>query len=98
MNAGCTPEPDHAALGLGAVMELSSPNKPCSFSIPWKPGAATTADGTDVGAIRIPTPTGALVLPIVLHFHRTIDNCLSPQFSCALIDVATDRVWRCAAR
>jgi hypothetical protein len=82
----------------GAVMDLTSPKRPCNFSIHWKAGARTSSDPIDVGAIRIPTASGALVLPLVLRFHPTMNNCLGPQFSCLLInDVATDGVWSCAA-
>lgn len=81
----------------GAVMELSSPRKPCNFSITWKAGTRTTSDPVDFGAVRLQTATGALVLPIVLHFHPTLNNCVGPQLSCMLTDVATDGVWSCAA-
>lgn len=79
----------------GAVMELSSPRKPCNFSITWKSGARTSSDAADVGAVKIQTATGALVLPIVLRFHPT--DCQGPLFTCTLMDVATDGVWSCAA-
>ncbi len=81
----------------GAEMELSSPRKPCSFAITWKSGARTSSDAADVGAVKIQTATGALVLPLVLHFHPTLNNCLGPQFTCTVMDVATDGVWSCAA-
>jgi hypothetical protein len=81
----------------GAVMELSSPRKPCNFSITWKTGTRTTSDGVDVGAVRLQTATGALVLPLVLRFHPTVTSCVGQQFSCMLTDVATDGVWSCAA-
>jgi hypothetical protein len=81
----------------GAVMELTSPKKPCNFSITWKTGARTTGDAVELGAVRLQTPSGALVLPIVLRFHPTVTSCIGPQFSCALTDVATDGVWSCAA-
>jgi hypothetical protein len=80
----------------GAVMELSSPRKPCNFSITWKTGTRTAIDPIDVGAIRLQTATGALVLPLVLRFHPTVTSCVGPQFSCTLTDVATDGVWSCA--
>lgn len=85
-----------AAFG-GAEMELSSPDKPCSFSITWKSGARTSGDAADIGAVRIQTATGALVLPLVLRFHPTVDSCLGPQFTCTLMDAPTDGVWTCAA-
>jgi len=81
----------------GAVMDLTSPRKPCTFSILWKTGARTASDPVDIGAIRLQTASGALVLPLMLHFHPTINNCIGPQFSCALTDVPTDGVWNCAA-
>jgi hypothetical protein len=81
----------------GAVMDLSSPRKPCNFAITWKSGARTSGDAADLGAVRIQTATGALVLPLVLRFHPTVNNCLGPQFTCTLMDVATDGVWTCAA-
>ena len=81
----------------GAVMELTSPRKPCNFSITWKTGARTTGDAVEVGAVRLQTPSGALVLPLVLRFHPTVTSCVGPQFSCTLTDVATDGVWKCAA-
>jgi len=81
----------------GAVMELTSPKKPCNFSITWKSGARAAGEPADFGAVRIQTATGALVLPIVLRFHPTVNSCLGPQFTCSLMDVATDGVWSCAA-
>jgi hypothetical protein len=81
----------------GAVMDLSSPRKPCNFAITWKSGARTSGDAADVGAVRIQTATGALVLPLVLRFHPTVNNCLGPQFTCTVMDVVTDGVWTCAA-
>ena len=47
--------------------------------------------------VTISTIFSALVLPIVLRFHPTVNSCLGPQFTCALMDVATDGVWSCAA-
>lgn len=88
---------DSSASFGGAEMELSSPRKPCNFSITWKDGTRMSGDPADVGAVRIQTPTGALVLPIVLHFHPTVDNCQGPQFTCTVMDIATDGVWSCAA-
>jgi hypothetical protein len=81
----------------GAVMDLTSPRKPCTFSIIWKAGARTASDPVDIGAIRLQTASGALVVPLVLRFHPTINNCVGQQFSCMLTDVATDGVWNCAA-
>jgi hypothetical protein len=81
----------------GAVMELTSLKKPCNFSIHWKTGTRTAGDGVELGAVRLQTATGALVLPLVLHFHPTVNSCVGPQFSCMLTDVATDGVWSCAA-
>jgi hypothetical protein len=81
----------------GAVMDLTSPRKPCNFSITWKSGVRTAADPVDVGAIRLQTQSGALVLPLVLRFHPTINNCVGPQLTCTLTDAATDGVWSCAA-
>jgi hypothetical protein len=80
----------------GAVMNLTSPKKPCNFSITWKSGTRTASDAADIGAIRLPTESGALVLPLMLHFRPTI-NCVGQPFMCLLIDVATDSVWSCAA-
>jgi hypothetical protein len=62
----------------------------------WKAGTRTATDGTDYGAIRLPTASGALVIPLVLHFQATIDNCLTPAFSCMLRDVPADAMWGCA--
>ncbi|HEX3759419.1 MAG TPA: hypothetical protein VHW23_11970 [Kofleriaceae bacterium] len=81
----------------GAEMTLASPKKPCNVSMTWKSGARTSADAVDIGAIRIATSTGALILPLVLRFHPTVDACVGPQFSCMLMDsMPDDRVWSCA--
>jgi hypothetical protein len=80
----------------GAEVELSSPRKPCTFSLTWKSGTRTSGDPADIGAIRIPTTTGELLLPLMLHFHPTPNNCVGPQVSCMVMDVPTDGVWTCA--
>ena len=56
----------------------------------------TASDPVDFGAVRLETASGALVLPLVLRFHPTLNNCVGQQFTCMLTDVATDGVWSCA--
>lgn len=82
----------------GAQIELSSPREPCNFSITWKSEVRTAPDGIEYGAVRIPTATGAIVIPLVLRFHPTMDGCLGqvPEFTCTPMDALADAVWSCA--
>jgi len=80
----------------GAVMELSSPEGACSFSITWKSGTHTGIDAMDGhGVIKLQTSSATLLLPIVFHF--TTGTCAVPgQFHCSMPGSATDSLWNCA--
>jgi hypothetical protein len=85
----------------GAEMELSNPNDACTFDITWKHSTRTSTDAADFGFVEVPTSTGALAIPIVLHFmqsdcvHGTID-----AFNCTLAGNTAaptrDPMWSCA--
>jgi hypothetical protein len=82
----------------GAKLELTSPRSPCQFSLAWKSGNRTTAaDAIDLGAVKIPSRTGAVVLPIALHFHAVaVDLCPAAPFTCDLVEPAPpDSMWTC---
>jgi hypothetical protein len=97
-------QPELGSLGLtgfgtvhsfsGAEMELSSPDAPCSVTLTWKRGLLA-AQNDDYGMIKIPTPRGAMLVPIVFHFHQ--DACTT-QFTCAFNSNSdlSDAVFQCA--
>jgi hypothetical protein len=80
-----------------AVMELMSPQQPCSFPIRWKSGGHA-ADAVDLGAIKVRGSSASVVIPIVLRFNGVPStgcvDALAP--SCQLKDVTTDGLWSCA--
>jgi hypothetical protein len=85
---------DTSASFGGAVMELTSPQKPCRFDLQWKSGPRTSADTTDIGLIEIATRQGALLVPLVLHFMPGV--CGTVPFSCVIDGAAGDGLWSCA--
>jgi len=80
----------------GAVMELSSPEGACNFSITWKSGTHAGTDAMDDhGVIKLQTSTATLLVPIVFHF--ILGTCAQPgQFHCNPPAGATDSLWSCA--
>lgn len=82
----------------GATLALSSPRAPCSFSITWTSGSRTASDPVSVGAITVPFPGGAVVLPLVVHFDRVPGgDCASALgSSCQVMPAPDDSVWDCA--
>jgi len=82
----------------GATLALSSPRDPCSFSITWTSGSRTASDPVSVGAITVPFPGGAVVLPLVVHFDRVPGGDCAGALgsSCQVMTAPDDSVWDCA--
>ena len=88
---------DHHTFG-GATMKLSSPSRPCQFTITWSDGTRPRLAATDdFGVLRFEPKTGAtLLLPIVFHFLPPADNCVTSDFTCSYRGATTDALWSCA--
>jgi hypothetical protein len=81
----------------GATMKLSSPSRPCQFTIAWSDGTRPRLAATDdFGVLRFEPDTGAtLLLPIVFHFLPPADNCVTSDFTCKYLGAPTDALWSC---
>jgi len=78
----------------GAVLELTSPQKPCNFNLQWKAEPRTALDPTDYGLIEVTTSKGALLIPLVLHFMP--GACGTVPFKCGVAGALDDTLWSCA--
>jgi hypothetical protein len=76
-------------------MKLSSPNRPCQFTITWTDGARPKADAMDdVGILRFEPEAGPTrLLPIVFHFLAPAASCVASDFHCGYIGDAQDSMW-----
>lgn len=81
----------------GATLTLSAPRDPCNFAITWSAGTRTTSDPVSFGAIELAGHSGALVLPLVVHFDQlSLGGCASAlTSSCQIMAAPDDGVWAC---
>jgi hypothetical protein len=82
----------------GATMDLSSPTRPCEFTITWTEGSRPLGDApNDFGILRFQPDAGpTLLLPIVLRFLAPTQTCINNDFECSYIGPPSESLWTCA--
>ena len=82
----------------GAKMKLSSPSKPCKFTVAWSEGTRPQlAAMDDFGVLRFASDAApTLLVPIVFHFLPPSDNCVTTDFACSYAGDIGDSLWTCA--
>jgi hypothetical protein len=78
----------------GAQLEIATASAPCKIALKTKGGTVPLLPADGHGAVKLDTSSGALLVPLVLHFSDGL--CAAAALTCMALGDDTNSLWSCA--